>query len=954
MSGDDLFRPVPPAVIGPYVGRDAELAVLRRAAAQVEDGGSARILVAGEAGIGKTRLIGEFSAILGADWLTVTGACPELGAEHFPYVAFLPIVQQLVQDERGTAEAPAMRSLVPHETAEAPGGRLALLQDLLALVERAASRRPLLLVIEDLHWADSASRELFGYLARNLGQLPVLLVGTVRTGELPTGHPVRQLVAELGRRADITTLPLKPLEQQDVGELLTALDGRYDPARAAAIHRRSGGNPMFVEALARDEPRTTAIGTPLRSLLQERVTRLSEAARPVLAAASIAGASMSHDLLALLADRPDYELDRALRELVELGHLVTTASGYEFRHALIREAVYTGLLPGERRRLHARAATALAERPDLATPGLPAAELAEHWHLAGHPQEAYRATLIAADEARAGFAFGAELRHLERGLGLRPAGDPARLELLERAIAAAMPAGQAEQGIQHCTAALELVDHREDPERAALLLLSRAQLRSRLDLTGRADVDRAQELLPSDQPSFALGTLHYVRAIDQATARRPVPAREHALEALRIGDVLDDDRLRGRAYAVLGCAEYADENLEAAQQAQARARRIATAIGDDFALIANSLWECATHIAAGRLAEMAVHIPHAIREAELLGMGKWRAPLLTVNLVVAQVCTGRWDEAVHTLEQTLAAEPEPLYELVLRAQLAHLHIARGDLDRAVALLPTPEEVAAGSPVLRDYILGFVTSLSCELAMARQDPESAGPAVAIFLRHALSPEAPDRPDHDGLLGIATLQRARLAAAPRNREIAADAASVRAKLCELLARFQPKAPYPMAYRATIAAALSPGRMADWDEATDHWRRMHHVPGTIEGLIAAAESALATSNRAGARRRLEEARDLATPLRASVYLDRIATLGQRARLEPPTTSTDPTGLTPREYDVLRLLARGLPNRQIAAELYISPATVGVHVSRILSKLNATTRTEATAHAHTLNLLS
>jgi len=967
MSGDDLSGPVRQPVNGPYVGRDAELAILRTAADRVEKDGSARILVAGEAGIGKTRLLGEFTATLGADWLTVTGACPELGAEHFPYVAFLPIVQQLVEDERGTASDPPLHNLLPDqggriagagtadETVLPPGGRLALLQELLALVERAASRRSLLLVVEDLHWADSASRELFGYLARNLGQLPILLVGTVRTGELPTGHPVRQLVAELGRRADITTLPLEPLEQRDVGELLTALDGRYDPARTAVIHRRSGGNPMFVEALAKDEPR--AVGTarsPLRSLLQERVMRLSESARPILAVASIAGASVSHDLLTLLAARPDGELDQALRELVEREQLVPTASGYQFRHALIREAVYTSLLPGERRRLHARAATALAERPDLAARGLPAAELAEHWYLAGHSAEAYHAALIAADEARATFAFGAELQHLERALTLRALPDPGRLDLLERAIAAALPAGQAAQGVQHCTAALELVDELQEPERAALLLLNRAQFRSRLDLAGQADVDRAQELLPPDRPSFALGMLHYVRAVDQATARCADPAREHALETLRIGEVLTDDRLRCRGYAALGCAEYISENLEAAHQAQAEARRIATAIGDDFGLIANALWECVLLMAAGRFDELAAHVPTAIREAELLGMAKWRKPLLTVNLAFAQVCIGQWDEAVQAVEQALAAEPESLYELVLRAQLAQVHILRADLDRAAAMLPTPEEVSGGSPVLRNYLLGMVTKLWCELAIARQDPEAAGSGVAHFLRHALGPEASSRPDHDGLLGIALLQRARLAAAPRNREIAAEVASIRATLTELLAQFQPKTPYPIAYRATIAAAVGPGRLADWDEATDHWRRMNHFPGTIDCLIAAAEAALATSNRAGARLRLEEARDLATPLNATLHLERITTLGHRARLEAPTTSTDPTGLTPREYDVLRLLARGLPNRQIAAELYISPATVGVHVSRILTKLNATTRTEATAHAHTLGLLT
>ncbi|WP_405059496.1 AAA family ATPase [Kribbella sp. NBC_01505] len=937
----------------PYVGRRDELEALRTAAAQVEAGGSARVLIAGEAGIGKSRLVTEFTETLGPDWLPVTGGCPELGAEHLPYVAFLPIVRQLVTAEGGTSSGTALAGLLPRQSDQAaPGSRLTLLQELLALVERAAAQRPLLLVLEDLHWADGASRELFGYLARNLGHLPVLLVGTVRTGELPAGHPVRQLVAELGRRSDITTLQLGPLEQRHVGELLTTLDGRYDPARAAAIHRRSGGNPLFVEALAVDANSNAA--SPLRALLQERVARLSDTARPVLAVASIAGAAVGHDLLTLLANRSDDELDTALRELVEHDQLLQTPHGYQFRHALIREAVYTGLLPGERRRLHARAATALAERPDLAVQGLAAAELAEHWYLAGRPTEAFEAALVAADEAKASFAFAEEHNHLLRALTLLPqteSGAEVRLTLLRRAIAAAVPAGRAEQGAAHCTEALELIDPDAEPEQAAQVLLDRAMFRSRMDLGAREDLDRAQLLLP-DRPSYALGLLHYGLSVDAATARKPAPARQHAATLLEIAEVLGDERLRGRGFAALGFAELIAGNTAAAQAASGRARETARRIGDDYTLVANALWEISTLAWAGRYDELVEAVPIALREVELVGMLNWRGPLLRVNLASTYLILGRWDEALVVIEQVLAAEPEPLYRIGTCGMLATVHTYRGEFDRAADVLPSPEEIAAGSPVLRDYILGYVTMGWCELAAARQDPESAGRTVEIYLQHCATHGGV--PDEDGLLSIALLQRARLAAAPRNREIAANAAAVRTQVGELVDLIPPGTALLEAYRCTIHTALGPGRMTDWDQAADNWRRLGHLFGLIECLIPAAEAALAASNRAGARRRLEEARDLATQFGSSVYLERIATLGQRARLEPPTLTVDDSGLTAREYDVLRLLARGLPNRQIAAELYISPATVGVHVGRILTKLNATTRTEATAIAHTRGLLA
>ncbi|GAA0582328.1 LuxR family transcriptional regulator [Kribbella sandramycini] len=939
-----------------YVGRQAELGALRAAAQQVREGGSARVLITGEAGIGKSRLVAEFTALLKDDWLTITGACPELGAEHLPYVAFLPIVQQLVDAEGGSQPGSALNALLPHSSSSAAASsRLSLLQELIALVERAAARRPLLLVVEDLHWADGASRELFGYLARNLRDRQVLLVGTVRTGEVPAGHPVRQLVAELGRRPDITTLQLGPLEQQYVSELLTALVGRYDPARAAAVHQRSGGNPLFIEALANSDPGNPSANA-LRSLLQERVARLSEAARPVLAVASVAGSAVAHELLALLANRSDDELDQALRELVERDQLLATTHGYQFRHALIREAVYTGLLPGERRRLHARAATALAEHPDLATQTLPAAELAEHWFLAGRTEEAYRATLVAADEAKVSFAYTEELRHLERAIALCPGDHPDRLMLLERAIAAAGPAGQAAQGLQHCTAALELVDRDQEPERAAQILLDRAQFRGRLDLTGRVDLDEAERLLPSDRPTFALGVLHYHLTVDETVARRPQSGRVHAERVLEIAEALDDDRLRCRAYAVLGHVAIFLEPLAVTQALQAKARELAVRTGDDYMLVANGLWECAALTLNAQYDQIVVKAPQALREAELLGMQRWRGPLLAVNLCEGYLSLGRWDEAVETIEQTLAAEPEELYVSVLQAMLSWINVFRGNFERAESLVQSPEALSSGTRTLRGYMLGHTAMIWADLAVARHEPELAGRAVELFLRNSRDTAAQVQPDQDGLLAITLLQRARLAAAPRNREIAADVAKIRADITGLLHRLAARSPLDRAYRLSIEAGLGSGRMTDWDECVAAWREVKHLPALVLCLIHSAEAALAASNRAGARKRLEEARELALKVRATVWLDRIEALGQRARLEAPAAvaTADASGLTPREYDVLRLVARGLPNRQIAAELYISPATVGVHVGRILTKLGAASRTEATATAHAQGLLT
>ncbi len=282
----------------------------------------------------------------------------------------------------------------------------------------------------------------------------------------------------------------------------------------------------------------------------------------------------------------------------------------------------------------------------------------------------------------------------------------------------------------------------------------------------------------------ALGLLHYGLAIDAATAKDRATARQHTETLLEIAEALDDDRLRGRGFAALGFTELIDGNTAAAQAAAGRAREIARRIGDDYTFVSNALWEISTLAWAGRYEELAEKVPVSLREVELVGMINWRGPLLRVNLASAYLILGRWDESLATIEQVLAAEPEPLYRIGTCGMLATIRAYRGEFDQAAAVLHTPDELAAGSPVLRNYILGYVTSVWCELAMARQDPESAGHAVEVYLRHCAGPDV--IPDEDGLLGIAMLQRARLAAAPRNREIAAEVAAIRATIGELVAQ------------------------------------------------------------------------------------------------------------------------------------------------------------------------
>jgi hypothetical protein len=284
------------SVVSPVlVGRDAELAAVHAAYRRVLDGRAATVLVSGEAGIGKSRLVASAVAGLPGEPLALVGGCLELGADSAPYVPFVAVLRELVR----VLGRDAVDRLLPLAGTPLAGwlpgaepspdryGRTRLLEQVLALITRAAVDRPVVLVVEDLHWADPSSRELFAYLARNLAGGRVLLVGTVRSGALPAGHPARRLVAELARRGDVVDLTIGPLGRDQVTELLTAIGGAPpDPVRSAEIHRRSGGNPLFVEALSGPG---AVVGASLEALLRSRIAELPRSAEALLCTVAAGG-----------------------------------------------------------------------------------------------------------------------------------------------------------------------------------------------------------------------------------------------------------------------------------------------------------------------------------------------------------------------------------------------------------------------------------------------------------------------------------------------------------------------------------------------------------------------------------------------------------------------------------------------------------------------------------------
>ncbi|MEU8303733.1 AAA family ATPase [Actinomadura sp. NPDC048955] len=954
------------SVVSPVlVGRDDEIAVLRAAYERARAGGPSTVLVGGEAGIGKSRLVATATGELPGDPLVLSGGCLELGSEGAPYVPFVAVLRDLVRRlgrDRVAALLPpggaALGDLLP-DLGPAPAryGPARLLEEMLTLLARAAEARPVVVLVEDLHWADASSREMFAYLARNLAGAAVLLVGTVRTGELAARHPNRRTLAELARGGAVAHVVLGPLEPRHVTALLAAVDGRPpDPARSVRVHRRSGGNPLFVEALS------TAGETPpgdLRTLLLARVTDLPDPAREALEAMAVAGAELDDDLVRAVAGGPARELGDALGDLTERELVVARENGYAIRHDLIREAVYDALPPPRRRRMHARYAAALADRAP-ADPNVSATALAQHWTAAGEFERALPAAWRAAERAGRQNAYDEQLHLLGLVLEHWPkVPEPAeaigagRTVVLERAASAAFNAGRSGAGVAYGTAALDEVDPAVEPERAARLLGLRGRLQSRIDGGGRDDLRRAVALAPPGASRELRARLLSALAFVEFMALDLDDCRGHATQALDIADRLGDDALRAPALLVLGALHGTHGDLDQAAGAFTEARRAADAAGDAHTFLTTFQWESTFLCDAGRYEEAVELARTGQSAAGRLGQARSRGSMLANARGVPLLFLGRWDEALHVVDEALALAPPPLYVAYLRLIAADIAHRRGQTELGGTLLRQITEFAVHT-VGAAEAKAWLALLRLARALDEGDLDAADHIVGEHLAKAPDAWPPQETARLAVLG-ARVQRARRAAAPRNRRVQAETAERLADLARMLGSVRTTTPVIDALRLTFRALTGSGELPAHDAAAAAWRDLGNRHETAAVLAEAAAVALASNNRPGARSRLREARAIAADLGAAPLRARIDDLAARGRLTDAEGGTPDHafGLTPRELDVLRLLAGGRTNQQIAAALFISANTVATHVTRILTKLGAASRTQAAAKARESGLL-
>ncbi len=388
------------------IGRTAELAELEAALRDAADGRPSLAFVAGESGVGKSRMVDELARRTGEDGARVAiGECVELGDEELPYAPIVGVLRSLardhdpVLDELPPAARAELAALLPElggearADGEATQGQPRLFEALLTLLDLLGREQPLALVLEDIHWADRSTRAFLVFLARSLWTERVLVIATYRSDELHRRHPLRPLLAELERDTRARRIELARLTRDELAELLAdILGGAGDDELVERLYARSEGNPLFTEELlaARLDGRG-GLPSTLRDALMVRIERLSEPAQEALRVLS-AGRRLSHAVLADASGLGAAELRAVVREAAESNVIVADERGrYQFRHALLREVVHDDLLPGEHAELHLALARALERQAEeTGEDALITAGIAHHYLSAGAPARGAR------------------------------------------------------------------------------------------------------------------------------------------------------------------------------------------------------------------------------------------------------------------------------------------------------------------------------------------------------------------------------------------------------------------------------------------------------------------------------------------------------------------------------------------------------------------------------------
>ncbi|MET8811980.1 AAA family ATPase [Streptomyces sp. NPDC004549] len=1007
-----------------FVGRADELDTLKDAFARAAQGEPQALLLGGEAGVGKTRLTEEFGALAATRGAVVArGGCVEIGADGLPFAPFSGALRTLraalpepFADAASGQEA-ELAGLLPElgESAAAhrpdEQGTARLFELTARLLERTSAERTVVLVLEDLHWADTATRHLLAYLFRTLRTGRVLLLATYRSDDIHRRHPMRPLLAELDRLRTVRRIELARFTREEVGRQIAGiLAAEPDPRQVDAIFERSDGNAFFVEelAVADCEGCGTGLTGSLRDLLLVRVEALPESAQRVVRIVAEGGSTVEHRLIAAVARLAEDDLIEALRAAVGAHILIPDpdGDGYRFRHSLVREAVADDLLPGERSRLNRRYAQALEADPGLVPADARVLRLAGYWYHAQDPAKALPAVLDAAVVARRRHAYTEQLRLLERATALwdtapeethaalrpldcmdvypaaalppgeadRPAAPLRYVDLLAEAVVAGNFGGERERALKICKRALRLLDDESDPSpgspprssgdryRAAWFWVQRSCLVQALARgDGWRELATAQELVRGLPPSEVHAEVLTLVA-GWSMLHRPGPdafaAAERAVEYARMVGARE---IELNARLTLGSLMIDAGGIDAglAELRQVSADALAEGVTEVARRAYINLPSVLLNLGRQREAE-----PLLREGLEFARRSGPRDPQAWMwgNLAHTLYALGSWTEAAEAAERALRTGTSARPQGGGALSLARLALSRGDSAEASRHLAVARErYGTQDPMPQQWLPLARVALGVAAAEGRFEDARAE------LRTALERGVPTGAHRDAwpLLRAAATAEAdlrTLAAAEPGR------AAQLALLRETVRTLPTGVPLWRAYeewtRAELLRAEDRATAADWSPVACAFEYLDRPYDLARVRYQLAEALLAEGGEDERDRAVELLRlcaAVAGHLGARPLAEAVARLVRRARLtlarvpKQPLTVADPAaalGLTGREQDVLRLVSAGRTNRQIAEELFISPKTASVHVSNILAKLGVASRGEAAALAHRLEL--
>jgi DNA-binding CsgD family transcriptional regulator len=987
-----------------FVGRERELSRLLTAL-----GADVRlVLVVGDAGVGKTSFVTEGMArAAAAGMVTVRGECLPL-AETLPLLPVAAALGELARLDDGELIEAALGVTPEYVRGEVgrlvpglgPGGgpgpaggrdegwqreRLfSAVAELLDAVVRGG-RCGVGLVVEDVHWADSATLDLLTFLARAGRRSAVTVVVTCRGDEAPLDGQVAGWLAQVRGAAGVAEIRLGSLSRPEVaGQVAALAGGPVPPGVVDELYARAEGNPFFTEQLMA-AALADGVGVPARlpgrlaELLAARAERCADDARAVLAGLAVAGRPLAEDIVGAVTGLGAETVRAGLRELAAARLLAedTTGAGHRPRHALLAEAVAGGLLPGERAALHERAARALAAAGDPAL----AAEVAGHWQAAGNPAGELPARVAAAEAAEWVFGYADSAAHWQRAIELSQAhadsSDAAGTgvpHMYVRAIDALWWSGaEGRAGVVAEEAYRRFAGH-PDPATGAAVRHRAAYYRA-IDSpdTARPLIEEALRLFGQAPPSadHAQAWLDYADTFVRSAGGRLEGILPALTRALEIAEAADATALIPRVLASLAVDAFLRGQVDEGFAFLERGWAIARAADDAVALVRLAVNESDALLKLARFPSAA--------EAALRGLGPARqagleaslpAIILAYNAAEALLACGHTARAAALIDPLTSGPPDRDHWPVHDAR-AEIDLLRGEIEAAerrrqlITVIPGQSSSGAHEAPQR----------AAELALWAGRPGDALEQVQQVLGLF---KDPDLTIFCGRLLAAGMRAcADLAEQARARRDEPAAQAARAAADALTSWVDQMAGAPFTDHRFVA--IIPAERATWDaEQTrlagtsdpEAWSR---AAKTWEGLScphragyawwrqaqAQLDAGQPPAAAAAALRAAAAAADGHAPLLAQVRL-----LAERARIPlqarsaaafeaPPAAASRSYGLTDRELAVLRPLAAGRSNAQIGAELYISPSTVGVHVSSILRKLGVSSRVQAAALAERAGLL-